>query len=379
MAARGTSAGGSTDAASEFAKKLSAGILDDDNNDNDDNNNNDNDDNNNNDNNTDVNTKSKNADYNDDDNNGGNYATDSDAKSYGSTVTSTTVLDTMQDATTSMDGDSHADYDSEIYQDPSLLSGGGSSGTILSMDSGAAAAGRVSGRKPRWYGTKKFGGLHYLRDIEITGRLVVVEGPDASGRSTQIELLTAQLEAEGYAVLNTGLTRSEIIGRGILEAKRNVSLGVRTLAMFYAADFADQLEHKIIPALQAGHVVLADRYIYTLMARNTVRGIKRSWSGNLYSFALVPDMTFYLDVDPYVLVHRVFAKRHSLDYYESGADMGISQNMYESFIRYQQRLAREFEVLKKKYDLNIVDGNRSVDDLNSRLRKQILRYLSKVS
>lgn len=277
--------------------------------------------------------------------------------------------------------DSHAYYDSDIYRQLAGAEDAGTAGGAGgSRGDGDGAGGNVGGmksRKPRWYGTKKFGGLHYLRDIEIAGRLIVIEGPDASGRSTQIELLTTQLEAEGYAVLNTGLTRSEIIGQGILEAKRNISLGVRTLAMFYAADFADQLEHKIIPALQAGYVVLADRYIYTLMARNTVRGIKRSWSSNLYSFALVPDMTFYLDVDPYVLVHRVFAKRQSLDYYESGADMGISKNMYDSFIRYQQRLAREFEVLKQQYGLNMVNGNRSVEALNDGLRKPILRYLSK--
>ena len=269
--------------------------------------------------------------------------------------------------------DSHASYDSDIYKrDIHILSDKGGKSTSSSI------VGGLSRRKPKWYGTQKFGGLHYLRDIDVTGRLIVVEGPDASGRSTQIELLTAQLEAEGYAVLNTGLTRSELVGKGILDAKRNVSLGTRTLAMFYAADFADQLEHKIIPSLQAGYIVLADRYIYTLMARNTIRGIKRSWSANLYSFALVPDMIFYLDVDPYVLVHRVFAKRQSLDYYESGADMGLSKNMYTSFIIYQQRLAREFKVLKQKYDLNIVNGNRSVEQLNGRLKKQILRYLSKV-
>ncbi len=286
--------------------------------------------------------------------------------------------------TTEEYSDSHAYYDSDIYRQlagvgDAATAGVGSRGAGTGGGAGSSGSnmGGMKSRKPRWYGTKKFGGLHYLRDIEIAGRLIVIEGPDASGRSTQIELLTTQLEAEGYAVLNTGLTRSEIIGQGILEAKRNISLGVRTLAMFYAADFADQLEHKIIPALQAGYVVLADRYIYTLMARNTVRGIRRSWSSNLYSFALVPDMTFYLDVDPYVLVHRVFAKRQSLDYYESGADMGISKNMYDSFIKYQQRLAREFGILEQKYDLNIVNGNRPTDVINAGLKKQILRYLSK--
>ncbi len=234
-------------------------------------------------------------------------------------------------------------------------------------------------RKPKWYGTKKFGGLPYQKDLEISGRLIVIEGPDASGRSTQIELLTAKLEADGYGVMNTGLNRSDLISQGILEAKRNVSLGKRTLALFYAADFADQLEHKIIPALQAGYVVLADRYIYTLMARNTVRGIKRKWSSDLYSFALVPDMVFYVDVDPYTLVHRVFTKRQSLDYYESGSDLGISDDMFESFIIYQQKLAKEFVNLKKKYNLTMINGNDTIELTNKRLEKQISRYLSKVS
>ncbi|GKS66838.1 thymidylate kinase [Nitrosarchaeum sp.] len=237
----------------------------------------------------------------------------------------------------------------------------------------------VKTRKPKWYGTKKIGGIPYLKDLEISGRLIVVEGPDASGRSTQIEMLTTKLEADGYAVLNTGLNRSELIGQGILEAKRNTSLGKRTLALFYAADFADQLEQKIIPALKSGYVVLADRYIYTLMARNTVRGIKRKWSGNLYNFALIPDMTFYIDVEPLALVHRVFAKRHSLDHYESGADLGISDDMFESFIIYQQKLAQEFLILKKKYNLTFINGNDSIEQTYVRLEKQISKYLSKIS
>jgi len=234
-------------------------------------------------------------------------------------------------------------------------------------------------RKPIWYGNGKFGGIPYLDDLEITGRLIVIEGPDASGRSTQIEMLTTRLEADGFAVLNTGLKRSEFIGEGILEAKRNVSLGKRTIALYYTADFADQLEHKIIPALQAGYVVLADRYIYTLMARNTVRGIKRQWSSDLYSFALVPDMTFHLDVDPFKLVHRVFEKRQSLDHYESGADLRLSDDMFESFIIYQQKLAKEYEYLKQKYGMISINGNRTVDQVNVSLQKQISRFLSRAT
>lgn len=217
--------------------------------------------------------------------------------------------------------------------------------------------------------------MPYMHDSEITGRLIVIEGPDASGRSTQIDHLTTKLEADGFAVLNTGLKRSALIGAGILEAKRNVTLGKRTIALFYAADFADQLEHKIIPALQSGYVVLADRYIYTLMARNTVRGIRRLWSSDLYSFALVPDLVFSLDVDPFKLVHRVFEKHQQLDYYESGSDMGLSDDMFESFIIYQQKLAKEFEAIKKKYGLVSIDGNLPSEDVNSILEDRISRFL----
>ena len=218
-----------------------------------------------------------------------------------------------------------------------------------------------------------------MADLEISGRLIVIEGPDASGRSSQIEMITTRLEADGFAVLNTGLKRSELIGDGILEAQQNVSLGKRTNALFYAADFADQLEHKFIPALQAGYVVLADRYIYTLMARNTVRGIRRRWSANLYSFALVPDLIFYLDVDPFRLVHRVFAKHRSLDYYESGADLGLSNDMFESFIIYQRKLAREFEYLKQKYGLIPVDGNGPAEEVNVSLQGQISEFLEEAT
>lgn len=219
----------------------------------------------------------------------------------------------------------------------------------------------------RWYGK----GIPYLHDIEHKGKLIVIEGPDSSGRSSQIELLTTKLEADGHAVLNTGLKRSELVGEGILEAKRNVSLGKKTMALFYAADFADQLEQKIIPALAAGYIVIADRYIFTLMARNTVRGIPRKWSHDLYGFALVPDLIYYLRVDPYTLVHRVFEDSSSLDYYESGADMGLSDDMFESFILYQQKIAKEFQMMQKTYGLVAIDGDKSINDVNIDLKKRI--------
>jgi len=226
-------------------------------------------------------------------------------------------------------------------------------------------------RKTVFYGHS----IPYLEDIEIKGRFIVIEGPDASGRSTQIELLSSKLEADGHAVLNAGLRRSELIGQGILEAKRNFVLGRRTISLFYAADFADQLENKIIPGLRAGYIVLSDRYIYTLMAREAVRGISSSWSRNLYGFALRPDIVFYLDVDPNELVHRVFKKNSYLDYYESGTDLRLSDNMLESFVMYQKLLRKEFNRMQKRYNIVSINGNRSVSEINEDLQKRIDAYL----
>jgi len=222
-------------------------------------------------------------------------------------------------------------------------------------------------------------GLKNLQDIEIKGRLIVIEGPDASGRSTQIQSITTRLEADGHAVLNTGIKRSELVGKGILEAKQDYNLGRKTLALFYAADFADQFEYKIIPALQAGYIVLADRYIYTLIARNLVRGLDRTWCHNLYGFSIKPDIVFYLDVDPEALVHRVFQKNMVLDHYESGADIGLSEDMYESFLIYQKKISQEFHTMQKRYGLIPINGNRPIDDIHNDLQKRIDTFLKRIS
>ena len=227
-------------------------------------------------------------------------------------------------------------------------------------------------RSPLYYGD----GIRYLQnDTHLTGKLIVIEGPDASGRTSQISVIQPRLEADGHAVVTTGLRRSELIGEGILEAKRNFVLGRRTLSLFYAADFADQLENKIIPALRAGYIVLADRYIFTLMARDAVRRISRTWSHALYGFALKPDLVFYLDVDPNELIHRVFQKNLSLDYYESGADVGLSEDMFESFIMYQNKLAKEFSLMQKRYGLIPINGNRTIEEINTDLLKRIGDFL----
>ncbi|HYJ02023.1 MAG TPA: dTMP kinase [Nitrososphaeraceae archaeon] len=218
-------------------------------------------------------------------------------------------------------------------------------------------------------------GIKYLKDIEINGSFIVIEGPDASGRSTQIQKITEKLEADGHAVVNAGLKRSDLISQGIIEAKRNFQVGRRTMALYYAADFADQLENKIVPALKAGFIVISDRYIYTLIARSSVRGINKNWLHQLHGFAIKPDLIFYLNVDPFNLIHRVFKKNKSLDYYESGSDLGLSADIFDSFIKYQLLLKKEFTMMQKKYGLIDVDGNKSIEDIYHNIQTKISGYL----
>ena len=219
-------------------------------------------------------------------------------------------------------------------------------------------------------------GIKYLQDTEINGSFIVIEGPDASGRSTQIQKITEKLEADGHAVVNTGLKRSDLISKGIIEAKRNY-VGRRTMALYYAADFADQLENKIIPALKAGFVVISDRYIYTLIARSSVRGIDKNWLHQLHSFAIKPDLIFYLNVDPYNLIHRVFKKNKALDYYESGADLGISADIFDSFIKYQYLLKKEFSIMQRKYGLIDVNGDKDINDIYEEIQTKISDFLNR--
>src|SRR5271154_4066373 len=197
----------------------------------------------------------------------------------------------------------------------------------------------------RFYGH----GIPGVKLEELQGKLIVVEGADGSGRSTQIARLVEWLEGSGHATIQVGLKRSSLVSEELDKAQQGNILSRSTLSLFYATDFADQLENIILPALKAGFMVLADRYIYTLMARDLVRGMNAAWLKNLYGIALVPDAVFYLNVSPEQLMQRNFAKNHSLDYWESGMDLGLSREMFDSFLKYQQLMAREFQRLQATY------------------------------
>jgi dTMP kinase len=182
----------------------------------------------------------------------------------------------------------------------------------------------------RFYGK----GLPGVDPSNLKGTLIVIEGSDGSGRSTQSSYLMNWLERKGYPTVQVGLKRSELVGEALAEAMRGNTLNAITLNLFYATDFADQLERVIIPALKAGFVVLADRYIYTMMARDIVRGSSMDWLREIYGFALVPDAVFYLNVSPKILAERHFSKSGMLDYWESGMDIQRVGGMYDNFIKY---------------------------------------------
>lgn len=211
---------------------------------------------------------------------------------------------------------------------------------------------------------------------KLAGKLIVVEGADGSGRSTQIARLVEWLEGSGHATVQIGLSRSTLVSEELEKAKLGNILSHTTLSLFYATDFADQLENIILPGLRAGFMVLADRYIYTLMARDLVRGMDESWLKNLYGIAPVPDAVFYLNVSPEELVQRNFSKNRALDYWESGMDLGLSRDMFDSFLKYQALMGKEFLRLQSTYGFTIVDAHRSVDEINMELRKKISAVLA---
>jgi dTMP kinase len=220
---------------------------------------------------------------------------------------------------------------------------------------------------PKFYGK----GLPYMEKVPLPGRLIVVEGSDGSGRSTQISMLKEWLEASGHAVLDVGLRRSDLVMSAIAEAKKGNLLGKTTLSLLYATDLADQLENRIIPAMRAGFVAIADRYIYTLMVRDLVRGASKSWLQGLFGFALVPDMIFFLDADPQLLLHRSFAKYGQLDYWESGMDLHMGDDMIESFLKYQAAIRKHFKDLAEEYPFHVIDAGPEADVVQKRIRKRV--------
>jgi dTMP kinase len=212
------------------------------------------------------------------------------------------------------------------------------------------------------------------RDELLPGRLIVIEGTDGVGRTTQVNLLRPWLESSGYAVVDTEMTRSALVGPGLKHAKEGHTLGPITLNLFYATDFVDRFENQIVPALRAGFVVLTDRYIYSLMARAIVRGADSHWIRSIYGLALKPDAIFYLRIGLDDLVPRIL-QRGGFDYWESGMDMRLGGDLYESFVNYQTRLISEFEKMTREFDFHVIDASLPVEQMLEQFKEAILPLL----
>ena len=226
--------------------------------------------------------------------------------------------------------------------------------------------------KLQYYGA----GLPYKKIGDLPGKLIVLEGTDGVGRSTQIQLLKRWLEKSGYAVSDTGLRRSPLTQTGLEDARNGTTLTPLTISLFYATDFADRLENQIIPALKAGFFVLSDRYFYSIVARDVVRGIDPRWARDIYGFALIPDMIFYLKADIDTLVTRIVHGR-GFDYWESGMDILNLDNLYDSFREYQECMIAQFDQMAEEYNFQTVDANVSTRDVNESIKALLQPVLQK--
>jgi dTMP kinase len=218
-------------------------------------------------------------------------------------------------------------------------------------------------------------GIHYLPIDGYPGKIIAIEGTDGVGRSTQISLLREWLEVQGYGVIETGWTRSQLMQPTIELAKSSNTLNKLTFVLLYATDFADRLEKEIIPALKAGFIVLSDRYIFTALARAGVRGVDRAWIRNLYGFAIAPHLVFYLKIDEKTLIRRVLQAR-GMEFWESGMDMKLGDDIYESFRAYQRALLREYASMSDEFGFRVLDARRRVDVIQDELRRQIGAFLA---
>jgi dTMP kinase len=228
----------------------------------------------------------------------------------------------------------------------------------------------MSAARRRFFGH----GLPYADVAGLEGTLITIEGTDGVGRSTQVASLKEWLEVQGYGVIETGWTRSELMSETILAAKAGHSLNQLTFSLMYATDFADRLEKIVIPALRSGFVVLADRYVFTAFARSVVRGADPGWIRSVFGFAPVPDLTLYLKIEADDLLPRILGSRR-IDFWEAGMDMHLGTDLYESARRYQWRLIREYNRLSRQYGFTSIDARLAPDTIQENIRRHVQAFL----
>jgi dTMP kinase len=207
--------------------------------------------------------------------------------------------------------------------------------------------------------------------LGFAGRLIAVEGLDGSGKSTQIRLLKRWLELEGLKVYFSEWNSSELVKSATSKGKKMALLTPTTFSLIHATDFADRYERHLVPLLRAGYVVLCDRYIYTAFARDVVRGCRPEWVRGLYSFAALPDLTFFFKADLTVSLHRILDGRPQLKYFEAGMDLRLSADPYESFRIFQGRILEQYLAMSTEFDFLVIDANQRVEAQQRTVRQLV--------
>jgi dTMP kinase len=220
------------------------------------------------------------------------------------------------------------------------------------------------------------GGMKMYGKHRLPGRLFVVEGIDGSGKSTQLMLLKKWLESEGYVVYFSEWNSSPLVQDVTKRGKKKKMLTPMTFSLIHATDFADRTEHHIIPPLKAGAVVLADRYIYTAFARDVVRGVSRKWVRELYAFAVKPTVAFYFRTPLDVAMRRILGGRDAIKYYEAGMDLGLSDDIEESFRIFQGQMIDEYEKIVDEFGLVVIDATRSIEAQQAEVRGIVTEALA---
>ena len=205
------------------------------------------------------------------------------------------------------------------------------------------------------------------------GTLIVVEGIDGSGKSTQIHLLDRWLRSEGYNVFFTEWNSSTSVKEITSKGKKKALLTPTTFSLLHATDFADRYERNIYPLLRAGYIVLADRYIYTALARDIVRGCNKKWVENIYDYAIKPDIVFYYKVPIDIAVNRIISGRPKLKYYEAGMDLKLSKDEYESYRMFQSKIIEEYESMINPEKFTVMDGTMNIEEQQDIARNHVMK------
>ena len=213
--------------------------------------------------------------------------------------------------------------------------------------------------------------------MEAHGKLIVVEGIDGSGKSTQVHLLEKWLTYKGISVFKTEWNSSEMVKEITSKGKKKGQLTPTTFSLLHATDFADRYERNILPLLRAGYFVLADRYIYTAFVRDVVRGCNPKWVRNVYNFAIKPHITFYFRVPVDIAVDRILVGRPKLKYYEAGMDLDLSNDPYESYRIFQGRIIEQYDSMSDSEGFIVIDGTLNIEEQQKIVRNKISAILPK--